>query len=191
MYHLAVSQLRASTQAPKSTNGRRSRVLKRAQRLRKLGYATYDEYLSSPHWLRLRELYRHSGRPQACICGEAESLHLHHITYDRVGAEELTDLIALCPGCHTAIHELERRGEISLDPADLTSADRAAQYAAAAQRHPEPEPEPRPEFADLPARLQNLLDAQARGVDVSRQLASIRQRIEAAERQVKAALALA
>lgn len=49
------------------------------------------------------------------MCGETEDLHLHHMTYERVGAEDLADLTPLCPTCHHMVHLLEARGEIALD----------------------------------------------------------------------------
>lgn len=108
----------------------RRRAWQRAQRLRELGYDSYDSYLKSGHWHDLKRLYRESDRPQICQCGETD-VELHHLTYERVGAEELTDLIALCRRCHEDIHVLERRGDIGLDMSGLESPDRAAEYAAA------------------------------------------------------------
>ena len=73
----------------------------------------------------LRRRYRESDRPQNCICGETERLQLHHLTYERVGAERLDDLTPLCANCHAMIHELERRGEIGLDFTGFVDAKRA------------------------------------------------------------------
>lgn len=107
----------------------RRRAFKRAQRLRQLGYASYADYLRSAHWLRIRTHYFESDLPQACMCGEAEDVQLHHTTYDRIGAEELTDLTPLCGNCHSMVHVLERRGDIALNLDGLYSPERAAQTA--------------------------------------------------------------
>ena len=32
-------------------------------------------------------------------------LHVHHLTYERVGKENLKDLVTLCRRCHTDIHQ--------------------------------------------------------------------------------------
>lgn len=64
------------------------------------------------------------------MCGETERLQLHHMTYERVGAEELSDLMWLCKTCHAMVHVLEERGEIGLDLAGLVSEQRAARHAA-------------------------------------------------------------
>lgn len=105
----------------------------RAKRLRELGYQDYDDYLRSPHWRAIKARYRASELPQVCMCGETE-VHLHHKTYERIGAENLTDLTPLCATCHTLIHVLERRGEIGLDLAGFESAQRRVAYAT--QRAP-------------------------------------------------------
>lgn len=53
------------------------------------------------------------------MCGATEGLQLHHMTYERIGAEELTDLIPLCETCHNIVHVLDVRGEMALDFAGL------------------------------------------------------------------------
>lgn len=94
--------------------------------LRKQGYKSYGDYLRSPHWRKLRAAYRASDLPQTCICGEDEDTQLHHITYERVGDERLSDLVPLCPSCHNLVHVLEWRGDSDLSVDGLTDAERAA-----------------------------------------------------------------
>jgi len=83
-------------------------------RLREQGYDTYDAYLRSAAWRDLKARYRESDLPQICMCGCTE-VQLHHTTYERVGREELDDLIPLCQSCHTQAHILERAGLVDLD----------------------------------------------------------------------------
>lgn len=92
----------------------------RDRALSRLGYNSYHAYLNSEWWRSVRERYYSSDRPQKCICGETEGLNLHHLTYARIGEELLEDLRALCSGCHTMLHILERRGDASLDPSTIT-----------------------------------------------------------------------
>lgn len=106
------------------------RRYRRFLRLQELGFASYAEYLDSPHWRKLRVRFAASDQPQDCMCGETERLQLHHMTYERVGAEELSDLMWLCKTCHAMVHVLEERGEIGLDLAGLVSEQRAARHAA-------------------------------------------------------------
>lgn len=61
----------------------------------------YRIYLKSPQW-RIRRrlvLWLHLGR--CSVCG-ARATDVHHITYARVGHEDiLNDLTAACRKCHT------------------------------------------------------------------------------------------
>lgn len=58
----------------------------------------YDEYLQSTHWLCLRRqvLFRAKGKCEACgaLDNGDRRLQVHHRTYERVGHERMTDLIA-------------------------------------------------------------------------------------------------
>lgn len=113
----------------------RRRWYLRNERLRELGYRDYAHYLSAPHWRDTRERYRASDRPQACYCcEEAEDVQLHHLTYERIGAELLEDLVALCRACHAAVHALERRGDLALDLNGLMDAARAREGRAFLER---------------------------------------------------------
>lgn len=76
-------------------------------RLFKLGFKNYAEYLASPHWKDLRSRCMISDRPQKCQCGVKKGLQLHHLTYARLGDENLTDLIFLCSDCHKKVHGIE------------------------------------------------------------------------------------
>lgn len=110
-------------------------------RLRRLGYPTYRAYLRSPHWRRFRLEYKRE-RGWECVCGERARLELHHLTYERLGAERLEDVRALCQTCHSTLHQLHREGQATLDPASLFSPLRAAEYAERKPARPEPEPAP-------------------------------------------------
>lgn len=70
------------------------------------GYETYDDYLSSPHWQEMRKkALEHAGNQ--CMLNADHSklnLHVHHNSYERLGAEELSDLIVLCGSCHKTFH---------------------------------------------------------------------------------------
>jgi hypothetical protein len=88
----------------------------RQERLSARGFSSYDAYLNSPTWRGIKRRYYASGRPWECPCGVVSNLHLHHLTYDRVGGDELLDdLQPLCADCHQTAHALERRGDIGLE----------------------------------------------------------------------------
>lgn len=72
--------------------------------------ADYGYYLRSSEWRAKRQWWwENSGRPEACAaCNARWSLDggdLHHRSYDRLGYEQLEDLINLCKVCHGAVHK--------------------------------------------------------------------------------------
>jgi hypothetical protein len=105
----------------------RARVEAREAALKGLGYRDYKAYLKSPHWFDVRRAYQESDLPQRCMCG-SEEVQYHHLTYERIGAERLTDLMPLCRQCHQMVHALERRGEIGLNFEGFEDAQRAMRY---------------------------------------------------------------
>lgn len=82
---------------------------------------TYRSYLVSPRWKETRRRFFKSGmwrqQEKKCFCcyEESEYYHLHHKTYHRTGDEHLTDLVAVCPGCHEMIElavKFKKRGKV-------------------------------------------------------------------------------
>lgn len=73
----------------------------------------YVEHIRSPKWRKLRQqiLARCSGLCERC--GKIpKRFEVHHLTYDRLGDERLTDLIALCNDpCHVEADQ-ERAREV-------------------------------------------------------------------------------
>lgn len=66
-------------------------------------------YLQSTEWKSLRNQVFARDNHTCQSCGSQSSLNCHHITYERLGAENLEDLITLCGGpngCHTKLHKL-------------------------------------------------------------------------------------
>jgi hypothetical protein len=64
----------------------------------------YYEYLKSPEWRSLKnQVIKERG--SACqLCGITKQLHLHHMTYKRLGREDKRDLLLVCKSCHAFIH---------------------------------------------------------------------------------------
>lgn len=65
---------------------------------------TYREYLQSQQWIDIRMLKLIQASFQCEQCLSREDLQIHHLTYDRVGRERLSDLKCLCDVCHTRAH---------------------------------------------------------------------------------------
>lgn len=71
---------------------------------RTVSRAGYHAYIRSPEWRAVRQRYRDSKLPQAClVCGEA-MVELHHRTYKNLGNERLSDLVPLCRLHHQEVH---------------------------------------------------------------------------------------
>ncbi len=67
---------------------------------------TYKEYLRSEHWQNTKARYYAARRRECWVCGTKQGIHLHHITYKRLGAELLNDLVPLCGEHHDAFHKM-------------------------------------------------------------------------------------
>lgn len=68
----------------------------------------YKLYIASPEWRCKREEYWKSGVMRECyVCGDPwvdfKGKQLHHRTYERLGNENLDDLVPVCVGCHQDI----------------------------------------------------------------------------------------
>lgn len=83
------------------------------RRHRKYGKSKrYDDYMASSAWAEKRRAYKAERLWACCVCGlERPDLHLHHITYIRLGKERLDDLIPMCADHHAAAHRLEKQGK--------------------------------------------------------------------------------
>ena len=75
-------------------------------------YVDYKDYLESELWAVIKRVVFKIRGYRCEICGTAKNLTVHHLTYDRIGAEELEDLLVVCKSCHRKIHEtdIERDG---------------------------------------------------------------------------------
>jgi hypothetical protein len=83
------------------------------------GYKSVDEYRKSPHYKELRAKLVDPFAPCFC-CGEITQVpSLHHRTYTNIGRETAEDFVQLCPECHDELHELVKRGTLSLASAHL------------------------------------------------------------------------
>lgn len=68
----------------------------------------YARYLRSSHWRRLRVRVLKRDRWRCRDCNSRRHLSVHHLTYERLGCEQLSDLITLCRTCHHERHFTEQ-----------------------------------------------------------------------------------
>ena len=66
--------------------------------------ARYHAYLQSPEWKSL--VSKVKSRDRVCqLTGATTNLEVHHITYDRLGNEDLSDLVLLSRSAHQFVHD--------------------------------------------------------------------------------------
>jgi len=67
----------------------------------------WDWYLHTDHWKALRAEVL--DRDRLCVgCRQRTPDQVHHLTYERLGCELLTDLVGLCADCHHRTHRHNR-----------------------------------------------------------------------------------
>lgn len=74
----------------------------------------YERYIHSDSWVARRALYFRTHDRKCLRCESREKIHLHHMTYERMGAELDEDMIPLCEPCHALVHKIHRQGNYSL-----------------------------------------------------------------------------
>ncbi len=66
---------------------------------------TYQQYLRSPHWKRVRKRALKAAKFRCEACGTSETiLQTHHNNYENMGCELLADLNVYCSECHSEKH---------------------------------------------------------------------------------------
>lgn len=75
------------------------------ERLKELGFDSYQDYLLSRHWTEVRNRWRYSGKPRFCVACNSSDYELHHQSYANLGIETLADLVPLCRTCHQHVHQ--------------------------------------------------------------------------------------
>lgn len=71
--------------------------------LRKLGYRSYKDYLSSSLWISIRSKILSTNTVCACCNKQANTVHHRNYTEDTLTGKSSKALIALCRGCHYRI----------------------------------------------------------------------------------------
>lgn len=75
--------------------------------------AEYQRYLASREWAVLREKVRKRSGGLCERCSRRPMDAVHHLTYERVGHELLTDLQAICNPCHKYLSGKTNRDPVS------------------------------------------------------------------------------
>ena len=78
-------------------------------RLDELRTMPYEEYLLTPEWQQTRKaaLKRAGNRCQVCRAGDV-ALNVYHTTYETLGCEQESDVIALCEACYDLLSQQQK-----------------------------------------------------------------------------------
>lgn len=71
----------------------------------------YDDYLKTPWWVSIRRKRIEQDNYKCVDCGVSRDLEVHHLTYERIGRENLEDLVTLCKDCHRTRHRVEKAAD--------------------------------------------------------------------------------
>jgi len=66
--------------------------------------AEYDAYLASDAWAARRSIVLARAHGTCECCEHYSATQVHHKTYERIGQELDTDLLAVCSLCHDLLH---------------------------------------------------------------------------------------
>lgn len=72
----------------------------------RMSKAEYAEYLQGEHWQMMRRLALKDSDGRCRVCDSDDMCDVHHRSYDRIGREELSDLVVLCRSHHEMFHGL-------------------------------------------------------------------------------------
>lgn len=69
----------------------------------------YSEYLRTIEWRQTRFFALLRARWRCRMCNARAPLHVHHRSYERLGCEPLSDLVAICANCHREHHDRQAK----------------------------------------------------------------------------------
>lgn len=85
------------------------------RRSNNLNNMTYEEYLKSEHWQKVKRKAKRRLNYQKCEFCESKNVELHHITYKWILTPfELRGIISLCRKHHQDVHDLAKEKNISV-----------------------------------------------------------------------------
>lgn len=64
----------------------------------------YQDYLKSDYWKQRRLAALERAEYLCQLCGEHDSLEVHHLSYERLGNEDPNDLFVICKSHHWMEH---------------------------------------------------------------------------------------
>lgn len=74
----------------------------------------YQAYLYSDKWKMKRRKVLNRAKFRCERCKERQASQVHHLTYERIFEERLSDLQAVCVSCHMRIHSIRTPKRVSI-----------------------------------------------------------------------------
>lgn len=98
--------------------GRRNKVLK------KMGFASYEEYLGSELWARIKAAGFETHGTTCLVCGNKANC-LHHVHYEEplLRGDTVRGLVPICRGCHQTVEFDEDGAKRSIREAKVKLAE--------------------------------------------------------------------
>jgi hypothetical protein len=100
--------------------------------IRTLKSLPYEQYLQTAHWRARRNTALKRAGYRCSRCSVGRQLQVHHLSYDRLGAELDADLEVLCRGCHLGEHVLQLQDQIALYARIISAALEAGAFTSIA-----------------------------------------------------------
>lgn len=73
----------------------------------------YSSYMQSEAWWARKAEYYKTHAKRCSACGSKKNIHLHHMTYERLGRERDSDMAPLCEKCHDEVHRLSAENSVA------------------------------------------------------------------------------
>lgn len=70
----------------------------------KIKSGEYNKYLHSASWRKFRQTIIDLRGRECQLCQSKHNIQVHHMTYKRVGNEDIRDVLVVCEDCHVFIH---------------------------------------------------------------------------------------
>lgn len=101
---VAIRQAKIAERNRAARKARRTMRKQAKPAVRTAAQRRYVAYLRTAHWKALRAQVLMRDHYRCRFCGATSGLEVHHLTYERLGHEALTDLVTACHSCHHRIH---------------------------------------------------------------------------------------
>ena len=109
--------------------------MERSEKLARMGFATYSDYLASDLWAAIRTRVLERDNCTCCVC-KREAETVHHKKYDdaTMDGRRIDTMVSLCNACHYAIEFGDCGNKTGLREANRRLARLVKSFAVIAER---------------------------------------------------------